>query len=209
MGFSRQEYWSGLPFPSPGDLPDLGLLHCKQILYHLCHPISPPHCVDLPTNPGAGKMGLTPPPAPPPNVQHLPMQCRIQENSSLKTDPWVLSNLFLAPELGDSASWCGHVLGRHQFSSVQSLSCVRLFATPWTAAHQASLSITNSRSLLKLMSVESMKSSNHLVLGCVLLLPPSIFPCIRVFSNSQFFPSGGQSTGVSASASVLPMNIQD
>ena len=71
------------------------------------------------------------------------------------------------------------------FSSVQSLSHVRLFATPWTAAFQASLSITNSWSLLKLMSIESVIPSNHLVLCCPLLLPPSIFPSIRVFSNES------------------------
>jgi len=70
-------------------------------------------------------------------------------------------------------------------SSVQSLSCVRLFATPWTAAHQASLSITNSRSLLKLMSIESVMPSNHLSLCRPLLLPPSIYPSIRVFSNES------------------------
>ena len=70
-----------------------------------------------------------------------------------------------------------------QFSSVQSLSHVRLFVTSWTAARQASLSITNSRSLFKLMSVESVMPSNHLILCRPLLLPPSIFPSIRVFSN--------------------------
>ena len=93
--------------------------------------------------------------------------------------------------------------------SVQSLSCVWLFATPWTAAHQASPSITNSRSLLILMSIEPVMPSNHLILCCPLLLPPSIFPSIRVFQMSQFFLSGGQSIGVSASSSVLPVKIQD
>ena len=92
-----------------------------------------------------------------------------------------------------------------QFCSVQSLSRVRLFVTPWTAALQASLPITNSRTLLKLMSVESVMPSKHLIFCCPLLLSPSIFPSIRVFSNE----SGGQCIGVSASASVLPMNIQD
>ena len=72
-----------------------------------------------------------------------------------------------------------------QFSSVQSLSRVLLFVTPWTAACQASLSITNSRSLLKLMSTESVMPSNHLILRLPLLLPPSIFPSIRVFSNES------------------------
>ena len=70
-------------------------------------------------------------------------------------------------------------------SSVQSLSHVWLFATPWTAAHQASLSITNSWSLLKLMSMESVMPSNHLILCHPLLFPPSIFPSIRVFSSES------------------------
>ena len=151
------------------------------------------------------------------------------------------------------------------FCSVQSLSHVQLFATPWTAACQTSLSITNSWSLLKFMSIESVVASNHLILCHHLLLLPSVFPSIssvqfscsfvsnsrlpcpsptpRPYSNwcpssrwchptvsssvipfsschqsfpesgsfqrSQFFTSGGQSIGVSASASVLPMNIQD
>ena len=71
-----------------------------------------------------------------------------------------------------------------QFSSVQSLSCVQLFATTWTAACQASLSITNSQSLLKLISIESVMPSSHLIL-CGPVLPPSIFPSIRVFSNES------------------------
>ena len=93
-------------------------------------------------------------------------------------------------------------------SSVQLLSHVLLFATPWTAAHQVSLFITNSRSLLKLRSIEPVMPSNHLILCRPLLHPLSIFPSIRFFSN-EFFTSGGQIIGVSASASVLPMNIQD
>ena len=70
-------------------------------------------------------------------------------------------------------------------SSVQSLSRVWLFATPWTAASQASLSITNSQSLLKVMSIERVMPSNHLIFCCPLLLLPSIFPSIRVFSNES------------------------
>ena len=73
----------------------------------------------------------------------------------------------------------------YQFSSVELLSHVRLFATPWTAACQASLSITNSRNLLKLMSLELVMPSNHLILCHHLLLLPSIFPSIRVFSNKS------------------------
>ena len=72
-----------------------------------------------------------------------------------------------------------------EFSSIQSLSHVQIFTTPWTAAHQASLSITNSRRLLKLMSIKSVMPSNHLVLCHPLLLLPSIFPSIRVFSNES------------------------
>ena len=96
-----------------------------------------------------------------------------------------------------------------QFSSVQLLCHVRLFATPWTAARQASLSITNSRSLLKLMSIELVMPSNHLILCRPLLLPPSIFPSIRVYSYQLVLHVRCRSIGISASASVLPMNIQD
>ena len=94
-------------------------------------------------------------------------------------------------------------------SSVQSLSHVQLFATPWTAARQASLFIANSQSLLKPMSIESVMPSNHLILCCPLLLLPPSFPASGSFPKSWLFSSGGQSTGVSASVSVLPMNIQD
>ena len=73
----------------------------------------------------------------------------------------------------------------HQFSSVQSLSHVRLFVTPWITAHQASLSITNSQSLFKLMSIESVMPSSHLILCCPLLLLLPIPPSIRVFSNES------------------------
>ena len=95
----------------------------------------------------------------------------------------VLSNLYIVETLriDNISEYCGGL----QFSSVQSLSCVWLFATPWTAAHQVSLSITNSRSLFKLMSIESVMPSNHLILCCPLLPLPSIFPSIRVFSNES------------------------
>ena len=96
-----------------------------------------------------------------------------------------------------------------KISSVQSLSRVWLFATLWTAARQASLSITNSWSLLKLMSIKSVMPSNHLILCHPRLLLPSIFPSIRVFSNESVLRIRFQSIGVSASASFLPMNIQD
>ena len=86
-------------------------------------------------------------------------------------------------------------------SSVQSFSHVWLFVTPWTAACQASLSITNPQSLPKLMSTESVMPSNYLILCCPLFLLPSIFPSIKVFSNTFI--------GISASTLLRPMNTQD
>ena len=94
-------------------------------------------------------------------------------------------------------------------SSFQLLNCVQLVATPWTAACQASRSITNSWSLPKLMSIESVMPCNHLILCRSLLLMPSIFPSSGSFQMSQLFTSGDQSMEVSASTSVLPMNNQD
>ena len=96
-----------------------------------------------------------------------------------------------------------------RFSSVQSLSHVRLFLTPWIAACQASLSVTNSRSLLKLMFINLMMPSSHLIFCCSLLLLPPIPPIIKIFPVSQLFAWGGQTIGISVSASVLPMNTQD
>ena len=93
-------------------------------------------------------------------------------------------------------------------SSVQLLSCVQLFATPWTGARQASLSITNPPSLRKLTCIELMMSSNHLILCHPLLLLPSIFPSIRVFTNESALCIRWPKF-VSASTSVLPVNTQD
>ena len=95
------------------------------------------------------------------------------------------------------------------FSSVQSLSCVQLFATPWTAARHASLSIPSSQSLLRLMSIKLEMPSKHLILCCPLLLLPSIFPSIRVFSSESVLCISWPKYWISASASVLSMNIQD
>ena len=89
---------------------------------------------------------------------------------------------------------------------VQSLSCVRLFVTPWTEAHQASLSFTISRSLLKLMSIESAMPFNHLILCHPFSSCLQSFPASRSFLMSRLLASVGQSIG--ASASVFPMNIQ-
>ena len=121
-----------------------------------------------------------------------------------------------------SLLWLGKVIGLgyhleedgvapspgHRWISVQ-FSRVRLFATPWTAAHEASLSITNSWSFLKLMSIKSVMPPNHLILCCPFLVLPSIFPSIRVFSKESVFHIRWPKFGVSASASVLPMNTQD
>ena len=93
----------------------------------------------------------------------------------------------------------------HQFSSVKSLSRVWLFATPWIAARQASLSITNSWSSLKLTSIESVMPSSHLILCHPLLLLPQSLPASGSFPMSQLVAWGGQSIGVSALASVLPV----
>ena len=97
----------------------------------------------------------------------------------------------------------------YAFSSVQSLSRVQLFVTPWTAACQASLSITNFLSLFKLMSIESVMPSNISSSVIPFSSHPQSFPALGSFQMSQFFRSGGQSTGVSASVSVLPMDTQD
>ena len=91
---------------------------------------------------------------------------------------------------------------------VQSLSRVQLSVTPWTSAPQASLSFTISWSLFKLMSIELMMPSSHLILCHLLYLLPSFFPASGAFSVNWRFASGGQSIGTSASVSVLPMNIQ-
>ena len=118
------------------------------------------------------------------------------------------------PKSNKETEWCTqHNTFLHKktdiLSSVQSLSPVQLFATPWTAARRASLSITNSWSPLKLMSIELVVPFNHPILCHPFLLPPSIFPSNRIFPMHQFFASGGQNIGVSASASVFPTNIQD
>ena len=123
----------------------------------------------------------------------------LQENFLTRINPG-------SPTL-QTASLPAELTGKQSLSSVHSVNCVQLFATPWTASCQASLSITSSQSLLKLMSIELVVPSNHLILCCP-LLPPAIFPSIRVFSKESVLPSGGQSIGVLASASVLLMNIQ-
>ena len=125
---------------------------------------------------------------------------------------WILKVSSTVTTRRNTLSWVGAFSFRmwYKHCSVQSLSRVQLSVTPWTAACQASLSITNSWSLLKLKSTESVIPSNHLILWRpLLLLLPSIFPSIRVFSKESVLCIRWPNIGVSASASVLPMNIQD
>ena len=151
-GFPRQEYWSGLPPPPPGDLPNPEM-----------EPGSPALQVDsLPAEP-PGKPVFT--------YFNGIVNC-------WGDDPRPREGVREVLMLGS----LGQV---HHFSSVQSLSPIRLFGTPWTAACQASLFITNSQSLLRLMSIESVMSSNYLMCHRPLLLLPSIFPSIRVFSSES------------------------
>ena len=113
------------------------------------------------------------------------------------------SSVFMRPILLIS-----HFNTKKYFSSVQSLSHVRLFATPWITAHQASLSITNSWYSLRLTSIEAVMPSNHLILCHPLLLLPPIPPSISLFQWVNSSAWGGQSTGVSALASFLPKKFQ-
>ena len=113
-----------------------------------------------------------------------------------------------------SVLWClaffmSQLSHPYMFSSVQSLSHVQPFATSWTVACHEFLSINNSRTLLKLMSIESVMPSNHFILCCPFLLLPSIFPSTRVFTNESVLLIRWPKYWVLASASVLPMNIQD
>ena len=109
-----------------------------------------------------------------------------------------------------SLTWVKTMVGiMVQFSSVQSLSFVWLFATPWTTTCQASLSIANSRSLLKLMPIESVIPSNHVIFCRPLLLLPSICPRVMVFSKESVLCIRWPKIVASASASILPMTIQD
>ena len=130
---------------------------------------------------------------------------------------WSINGHSLGNEKRDTVLWTGahdrkkqmDLLFTLRFASVQSFSRFQLFGTPWTTARQASLSITNSQSLPKPMSIESVIASNHLLLCCPLSSCPQSFPASGSFQMSRLFTSGGQSTGVSTSTSVLPMNTQD
>ena len=148
LGFPRQEYWSGLPFPSPGDLPDPGI---------------------KPTSPAlAGGFFITESPGKP-HKSCSTLVFTIEKN----------------PHVSGPLQVQTYVVQWSAISVQFSCSDVSDFVTPWTAAHQASQSITNSWSLLKLMSIKLVMLSNHLIFCRPLLLLPSIFPSIRVFSNES------------------------
>ena len=134
----------------------------------------------------------------------------VKSQSLLHARPWPLTFIWFLVLLSNSAyTSASNHSEAISFSSVQSLSYIQLFATPWTAAWQASLSITNSWSLLKLMSIESLMPSSHLILCRPFSSHLQSFPALGSFPMSQFFTSSGQGIGVSASTSILPMNIQD
>ena len=151
-------------------------------------------------------VGASPPhTSPPDDVRALATHgCGRKEQTVGSGELSMLSSSFLSGVVLDTSLSLSSPL----LSSVQCLGRVRLSATTWTIACLASLSF-NSQSLLKLMSTELVMPSNHLILCHPLLLLPSIFPRIRVFSSESVLPIRWPKIEVSASASVLPMNIQD
>ena len=161
MGFSRQDCWSGLPFPSPGDLPDPGIEPGSPTLQADALPSEPPGSL-FPFNVDQGILFLS----------HPTPVCSSPVGTQASTD--LIVSGFL------SAFFC----------SVQLLSRVQLFVTPWTAARQASLSITKSRSLPRLMSFKSVMPSNHLILCRPFSSRLQSFPASGSFPMSQFFASG-------------------
>ena len=133
----------------------------------------------------------------------------LPKNIQDRIPAWINSmdiEVWQTPVHGGTESDATERLSTAHISSIQLL--VWLFATPWTAALQASLSITNSWSLLKLMFIMSVMPSNRLILCCPLLFQPSVFSSIRVFSKESVLHIRWPKIGASASASVLPMNIQ-
>ena len=205
LGFSRQEHWSGLPFPSPIII-GLGLQFSSvaQSCPTLCDPMNYSTSLSISNSWSLLKFMsiklVTP-------SNHL----ILLSSSSLPA-----FNLSQHQGLFQWVSPLHQMANRHMkrcstsiiIHSVQSLSHVWLFATPWTAARQASLSITNSQSLLKLMSIDSVMPFNYLILCHSLFLLPQSFPASGSFPISWFFTTGGQSIGATAWASVLPMNIR-
>ena len=197
MGFSRQEAWSGLPFPSPGDVRDPGKIHISCVTWEaLGHLIKKfvflrkyiiICCIHYYYNFNwivgffyylkylGTSLVLS--------GKDFAFQCRSLQIKSLIEE---LRSCIPGNQKNQNIKqkqYCNKF--NKDFSSVQSLGYVGLFATPWITARQASLSFTNSRSLLKLMPIESVMPSSHLILCCPLLLLPPTPPSIRVFSNES------------------------
>ena len=169
MGFSRQEYWSRLPYPSPGDLPNPGIKPRSPALQADALPSEKLRESQL-SGPEWGVFWLDCSPFPQYGI-HIHTFVGLHKlfshvliipilPSSLKTSYWHFKFQLMCHLLYEAFPQVLPV----QFSSVQSISCVRLFATPWIASRQASLSITISQSSLKLMSIESVMPSSHLIL---------------------------------------------
>ena len=137
---------------------------------------------------------------------HTPNTTKMLNITVTLESSFILSAWSLLPPQPGLETTCSQFL--YQIFCSVTQSCPTL-ATQWTTACQTSLSITNSWSLLKPMSIQSVIPSSHLILCRPLLLLRSIFPASGSFQMSQFFASGGQSIGVSTLASVLPMSIQD
>ena len=209
-GFSGQEYWSGLPCPPPGDLPPAEAkaaspgppalgggfftepAEYKQQDFPRGPAVKGPHCDAADAGNRSGNQAPTRCRAAKP-VRHAtePVATRHNRSSCLHDREAARRSKTRCSQVNTKlkkkkANSFGQPSNRSvQFSSAQPLSHVRLSATPWTAARQASLSITNSRSSLRLTSIESVMPSNHLILCRPLLLLPSIFPSIRVFSSES------------------------
>ena len=166
-GFSRWECWSGSPCPSPGDLPDPGIEPCLVSPLHLQVDSLP-----LQHHLGNPKWDFG-------GFKYWNTEMQMSHAKRMKTVPQLL--LLSTTMSISSAQFSCSIVSRLFVTN----SRVQLFVTPWTAPHQASLSITNSQSPPKPISTESVMPSNHLILCHSLLLAPSIFPSIRVFSKES------------------------
>ena len=237
LGFSRQEHWSGLPFPSPCTaksrfvvtLFPLGMLCCALVTQSCPTLCDPTDCSPLGSSVDGDSLGrntvvgchaLLQGTFPTKGSKAGLPQCRqilyhLSYQGSLRILQWVSDPFFLTQKLNQGLQHCTWILYQLSYQgsppSQYQFSCLVVSdsMTPWIAARQPSLSITNSWSLRKLMSIESVMPSNHVILCHPLLLLSSVFPSIRSSPMSQFFASGGQRIGASASTSVPPMNIQD
>ena len=170
IGFSRQEYWGGLPRPPPGDLPHPGIKPVSLMSPELAGVFFTTRATwEAPLNWDLWKKELT-------------QQAGVSYTSYITMKDFLLwlGTYLLEYFWNDLIMFC-----MLDASSVQSLSCVQLFVTPWPAVRQASLSITNSWSIFKLMAIESVMPSKHLILCRPLLLPRSIIPSIRIFSEES------------------------